>query len=215
MKTAKWANTKSEIFRVLKSPPRERLSYNACWSSRCRPNRVGNINCAYAQGGPAKEPRGASERGPSAVQERGPGSDSRASERSGAGEKGSSGPSEKSEGSKARASEKSSRPRERSLHCSSCYSPVLATICASGLLWDGLSSPSVGRSDKRAYSGPSSVSPTAARPAEAPAGASGAACATEPPNSVSIRVFSVLQKVGTTPSVRDAVHAAHHLVGHY
>ena len=68
---------------------------------------LGGISCAYAQGGPSEEPRGASERGPSAVQERSPGSDSGASEASGPSEKGSSATSERSEGSNTRASEKS------------------------------------------------------------------------------------------------------------
>ena len=67
---------------------------------------LGGIGCAYAQGGPTEDPRGASERGPSAV-ERSPGSESGASERSSPSEKGSSSTSERSKGSKARASEES------------------------------------------------------------------------------------------------------------
>ena len=50
MNTARWANTKSEIFRViLNSPPREQSSYNACWFSRfrrkSRPGRRRQVEC--------------------------------------------------------------------------------------------------------------------------------------------------------------------------
>ena len=65
---------------------------------------LGGISCAYAQGGPSEEPRGASERGSSAGQERDPDSGSESSKLR---DKGSFSAGDQSDGPKSRAADKS------------------------------------------------------------------------------------------------------------
>lgn len=69
---------------------------------------LGGISCAYAQEGPAEGSKGASERGSSAAQERGSGSDAGVNNRSSEGEKGTrEGGASSEDTSKGHASEKS------------------------------------------------------------------------------------------------------------
>ena len=75
---------------------------------------LGGVSCAYAQDGPPEGPTSASERGSSATQERGAGSDAGASNRSEAAEQSPGASGKNADGPKGRSAEKADRSNEKS-----------------------------------------------------------------------------------------------------